>query len=167
TNTLALMSAIKRTNLRRGEDHHEWPRTALFDKIGARSVVLETDAFGNFVITGFDYATARDWARLGQFFLQDGHWQGEQLWPEGWSDVIKTPSSANPEYGGQVWVNLHRDWPALPADAYSFSGWLQQHVVIIPSRSLVIVRLGFSEGEGFDPYFNTLLQKILDAVPSN
>ncbi|MEM8636432.1 MAG: serine hydrolase, partial [Pseudomonadota bacterium] len=106
TNTLALMSAIKRTNLRRGEDHHEWPRTALFDKIGARSVVLETDAFGNFVVTGFDYATARDWARLGQFFLQDGHWQGEQLWPEGWSDVIKTPSSANPEYGGQVWVNL-------------------------------------------------------------
>ncbi|MEO0398880.1 MAG: serine hydrolase [Pseudomonadota bacterium] len=164
TNTLALMSIIKRGVQADGGDHLAWPRERLFDKIGARSFVLEPDAFGNFVITGFDYATARDWARLGQFALQDGVWEGERLWPRGWRKLMAEPSAAYEGYGGQVWLNRAGVFPSVPKDAFMFSGWLSQTVMIIPSRDVVIVRLGFSDAGDFQPYFDDIAARILGAL---
>ncbi|MEM6913241.1 MAG: serine hydrolase [Pseudomonadota bacterium] len=165
TNTLALMSILKNADIP-GKDHHlSWPRTELFDRIGARSFVLEPDAFGNFVITGNDYATARDWARLGLLFLQDGQWGDERLWPDGWLRTISQPSPAQEYYGGQVWLNTKRGYyPNAPADAVMFVGWLNQVVVIIPSRDIVIVRLGFSDRGGFYHYFDELIRQTLAAL---
>ena len=91
----------------RGEEYLTWPQRALFDKIGIRRQVLETDPYGNFLLTGYDYGTARNWARLGLLYLNDGVWHGERLLPEGFVKFVSTPAPAwkDPIYGGMVWVN--------------------------------------------------------------
>ncbi len=61
---------------KRGEEYLTWPQRALFDKIGIRRQVLETDPYGNFLLSGYDYGTARNWARLGMLYLNDGVWNG-------------------------------------------------------------------------------------------
>ena len=92
---------------KRGENILTWPQRALFDRIGIRRQVLETDPYGNFLITGYDYGTARNWARIGMLYLQDGMWQGQRILPEGWATFVSTPAPAwkRPEYGGFFWLN--------------------------------------------------------------
>ena len=101
---------------KRGENFLTWPQRALFDRIGIRRQVLETDPYGNFLITGYDYGTARNWARIGLLYLQDGMWQGQRLLPEGWATFVSTPAPAwkRPEYGGFFWLNRINTWN-LPA----------------------------------------------------
>ena len=78
--------------------------------IDAASFTLEPDASGSIIGSSFVYATARDWARLGQLYLQDGVWNGERLLPEGWTDYVKTPASASDgQYGAQFWLNREGD----------------------------------------------------------
>lgn len=163
-NPLSLMAIIRRKNEEAGENHLTWPQRMLFDKIGARSFVLETDPYGNFIITGYEYANARDWARAGLLYLHDGMVNGERLWPEGWASYVSTPSPANKGYGGLVWLNTTGRWPDVPADAYFFNGYLGERVVIIPSRDMVIVRLGCAYAGDFISYFNEVLAHILGAV---
>lgn len=163
-NTLSLMAIIKKKNEEAGENHLTWPRRMLFDKIGARNFVLEPDTFGNFVITGYDYAPGRDWARLGLLYLHDGMVNGERLWPEGWSTLASTPSPTNERYGYQVWLNSTGRWKDVPTDAYYANGYLGQRTVVIPSRDMVIVRLGLAAEGGFTAYFNEVLGRILAAV---
>ena len=67
---------------KRGEEYLSFPQRALFDKIGIRSMVIETDPYGNFLTQGYDFMSARDWARLGNLYLQDGVWNGERLLPK-------------------------------------------------------------------------------------
>ena len=69
---LSLGKIIRDTVEAQGEDYLTFPQRALFDKIGARSPVLETDAWGNFILSGYDYLSAHDWIRFGQLYLQDG-----------------------------------------------------------------------------------------------
>ena len=137
------------------DDDTRWatlPRDALFKPLGMRSAVMETDAEGNFVGSSFMYATARDWARFGLLYLQDGQWQSEQLLPEGWVDFAREPAPHAPDggYGAHFWLNRgdpdtgERPWPALPPDTYAASGYQGQEVVIVPSADLVVVRLGVS-----------------------
>ena len=130
-----------------GEEYLTWPQRALFDRIGIRRQVMETDTFGNFILTGYDYGTARNWARLGLLYAQDGVWNGERLLPEGYTKVVSTPAPAweEPEYGGQFWVNGTGKY-ALPRDAYYMAGAGEQRVFIVPSRDLVIVRFGHRRG---------------------
>ena len=68
---------------KRGEEYLSFPQRALFDKIGIRSMVLETDPYGNFLAQGYDFMSGRDWARLANLYLQDGVWNGERILPEG------------------------------------------------------------------------------------
>ena len=128
----------------RGEEYLTFPQRALFDRIGIRRQVLETDPYGNFLLNGFDYGTARNWARLGMLYLSDGMWRGERLLPEGWTKLVSTPAPAwkDSTYGGMVWVNARGVWPDLPRDAFAFRGAGLQDVYVIPSRELVIVRMG-------------------------
>ena len=72
---------------KRGEEYLTFPQRALFDRIGIRRQVLETDPYGNFLLTGYDYGTARNWARIGLLYLQDGMWQGERAAARGMGEV--------------------------------------------------------------------------------
>lgn len=134
--------------------YHAFPRKTLFDKIGMRSAILEIDAGGTFVASSFMYATARDWARFGLLYLQDGVWKGERILPSGWVSYSTRPSPTSPQgqYGAHFWTN-GRDVPGgrakplekLPADTFYASGYEGQYIVVVPSRRLVIVRLGLTK----------------------
>jgi CubicO group peptidase (beta-lactamase class C family) len=131
-----------------GAEYLRWPQRALFDRLGMRHMVLETDPYGNFVMTGYDYGTARDWARLGLLYAQDGVWLGERVLPEGWTKLISTPAPAwkKREYGGLFWVNGDKDFPPLPETAYSMVGAGGQRVFVVPEHQLVVVRMGHARG---------------------
>lgn len=144
-----LLGLIARDAIReRGEEYLTWPQKHLFDRIGIRRQVLETDPYGNFLISGYDYGTARNWARLGMLYLNDGVWNGERLLPEGFVKFVSTPAPAWPDsaYGGMVWVNAGGAWPNLPRDAFAFRGAGGQDTYIIPSKDMVIVRMGHFPG---------------------
>ena len=141
---LTLGMIIRDIVRKRGEEYLTFPQRALFDKIGIRRQVLETDPYGNFLLNGYDYGTARNWARLGMLYLNDGVWMGQRLLPEGWTKFVSTPAPAwkDSSYGAMVWVNARGAWPELPRDAFAFRGAGLQDVYVIPSRDLVIVRMG-------------------------
>jgi CubicO group peptidase (beta-lactamase class C family) len=141
---LTLGAIVRRTVEAQGEEYLSWPQRKLFDKIGIRKQIMETDLWGNFILTGFDYGTPRNWARLGQLYLQDGVWNGERILAEGWAEFVNSPAPAweEPEYGGQVWLNRTGKEPILPEDAFWFGGYGLQRVIIVPSLDLVVVRMG-------------------------
>ena len=135
-------------------DYERLPTQLLFDPLGMGTAVMERDASGNLIASSFMYASARDWARLGQLLLDDGVWRGRRIIAEGWRDyMIKpTPGAPDQRYGAGVWLKLPRSAdmgePPMPEDAYYMLGHEQQIVAIVPSRDLVIVRLGLSRSEG-------------------
>jgi CubicO group peptidase (beta-lactamase class C family) len=140
---------VKRAVQARGEEYLTFPQRALFDRIGIRRQMLETDPYGNFLLTGYDYGTARNWARVGLLYLRDGIWQGERILPEGWSTFVSThaPAWRRPEYGGLFWLNGIGTWN-LPAGTYLAAGAGGQNTWIVPSHDLVIVRMGHMRGQG-------------------
>ena len=162
---LTLGRIIRQTVEGRGESYHDFPQRHLFDKIGARNFVLETDTYGNFIMTGYDFGSARDWTRFGLLHLQEGMWEGERILPSGWIDFITAPAPADRSlgYGGLWWLNRGGAMDQVPADAYWAAGHMGQRTLVIPSREMVIVRLGPSAG-GFNPYFNNLVGEILEAL---
>jgi CubicO group peptidase (beta-lactamase class C family) len=136
-------------------DYLAFPHRALFDRIGMPGAAWGTDASGTLVGSSYLFATARDWARLGMFCLADGVWRGERILPEGWMTWATTPTPADPaaEYGAGFWLNRDpadasrtRAYPNLPADFYYANGHQGQMVGVIPSRGLVVVRLGMTWG---------------------
>ncbi len=162
---LTLGKIVRETVEARGDDYHAFPWTGLFDRIGIKNAVLETDAWGNFILTGYDYMSARDWARFGLLHLNDGMWEGQRILPEGWAELVSAPAPAHPSdgYGGLFWLNAGGAYDRMPPDAYWPAGFMGQNTVIIPSRDMVIVRLGPSPG-GFAPYLNKVVGDLLDAV---
>ncbi len=134
-------------------DYLEFPRRALFDPLGMTSAVMETDASGTFVGSSFMYATARDWARFGLLYLHDGVWSGERILPEGWVAFTRAPAPADldRQYGAHFWLRIPEEYRCgsdsgrLPADAFHAVGYEAQFVTVIPSRELVIVRLGITD----------------------
>jgi CubicO group peptidase (beta-lactamase class C family) len=157
---------------KRKQDYHSFPQRALFDKIGIRTMVLDTDPYGNFLTQGYEQGSARDWARLANLYLQDGVWNGERLLPEGYVDFVRTVAPAwqadqRPVYGGGLfWVNGERSFPA-PADAIYMSGVGGQSVLIVPSHQLAVVRLGHYKGAAAG---GRALRKavgiLMDAIPA-
>ncbi len=153
-----------------GEDYLSFPQRALFDKIGIRTMVMETDPFGNFLTQGYEYASARDWARLGNLYLQNGVWNGERILPEGFVEFVSTVAPAwqadgRPNYGGFFWINGNGTFP-IPKDAYYMSGAGGQSTFIIPSHDLVVVRLGHFKGsqKGTES-LKKALALLIQAVP--
>jgi CubicO group peptidase (beta-lactamase class C family) len=164
---LTLNYLVKKAALAKGENYLAFPQRQLFDKLGVRGMVIETDPFGNFLLQGYDFAPARDWARFGLLYLQDGVWQGERLLPEGWADFVRTPAPAwdEPRYGGMFWLNRTGAWD-IPEDAYYMAGAGGQYTIIIPTHDLVVARLGHYKGA--DPgkeALNRALRILIEAVP--
>lgn len=162
---LTLGRIVRQTVEAAGEDYLTFPQRALFDRIGARNFVLETDPFGNFIMTGYDYGSALDWARFGLLHLWDGEWLGQRILPQGWSKFVATPAPADPTkgYGGLFWLNRGGALDRVPADAYWASGFMGQTTMIIPSHDMVVVRLGPSPG-GYNDYLNEMVGKILESI---
>lgn len=139
-----------------GGDALSLPRRQLFAPLGMRSAVIEADARGTLVGSSYMYATAQDWARFGQFLLQDGVWEGRRLLPPGYVAMMgRVAPASKGQYGqGQVWrwgpggagpENQDPDARfALPSDTYWMEGHDGQSVAIVPSRQLVVVRLGLT-----------------------
>lgn len=157
---------------KRGEDYLTFPQRALFDRIGIRSAVLETDASGNFLTQGYDLMSGRDWARLGNLYLQDGVWNGERILPQGYVKFASTLAPAwvadgRPIYGGFFWINGDKGQPALPPDAYFMAGAGGQYTIIVPSHDLVVVRLGRYAGSRVGGVsLGRSLGLLMEAVPA-
>ena len=162
---LTLGRIVRETVEARGEEYLTFPRRALFDKIGARNYVLETDPYGNFIMTGYDYGSGRDWARFGLLHLWDGEWNGERILPKGWSEVVSTPAPGDPTlgYGGLFWLNRGGRYDRIPEDAYWAAGFMGQTTMIIPSMDMVVVRLGPS-ARGFNGYINRAVGEIVESL---
>jgi CubicO group peptidase (beta-lactamase class C family) len=146
-------------------------RANLFDKLGMRSAVMEPDASGSFVGSSYMFATPHDWARFGLLLLNDGVWEGERILPEGWVKYSTTPTPPAPmgEYGAQIWLNAgekgnpgNRTYPSLPADMFYLSGFNDQVVAVIPSRGVVIVRMGVTH-DGSWPQ-ERFIGQVLDCI---
>lgn len=150
----------------RGEDYLEFPQRALYDKIGVRNAVHEVAMWGHFLFPGFNYLTARDWARFGLTYLQEGSIAGNEVFPEWWVDVVTEPAAGldddDPSYGGLFWLNqdeaLHEN---VPEDTYMASGAQDNWCIIVPSFDVVIVRLGREAEYGRGEF----IQRILEAFP--
>ena len=153
-----------------GSNYHAFPQRRLFDKVGVRTMVMETDPYGNFLTQGYEFASGRDWVRLGNLYLQDGMWNGERILPEGYAKFVSTlapgwKADNNPVYGGFFWLNGAEEFP-IPKEAYYMAGAGGQYTFIIPSHDLVVTRLGHFKGS--DPgevAFKKALAYLMKAVP--
>jgi CubicO group peptidase (beta-lactamase class C family) len=140
------------------------------------TATIEADEQGTLVGSSYMYASARDWARYAQFLMQGGEWHGARLLPAGYVAGMVTPVAASQgQYGhGQVWLWGSDPDPAkpgvdpdeaygIPPDVFWLSGHDGQHIAIIPSRELVVVRLGLtphSTGYSIQPLVQALLRKL-------
>ena len=155
----------------RGQDYHSFPQHDLFDKIGIRDGLIETDPQGNFLGQGLAFMPARDWARLGNLYLEDGVWDGERILPEGYVEYASTlaptwVSDGRLQYGGAFfWVNGQGS-QGLPESAFSMRGAGGQSTTIIPTHDLVVVRLGKYTGSGpGGRALNQAFELLMEAVP--
>ena len=144
------------------QDAYDFYQKELFFRLGIRSAFIEFDESGQFVGGAYGHMTARDWLRMGQFYLQRGEWNGEQILSEQWVDYVTTMSATNPEYGAQFWLNTDGEYFEgydIPEDTYLFAGHQGQVVVIIPSRDLVLVRTGV-----YSSLDSTIVAEVLEEV---
>ncbi|WP_414900289.1 serine hydrolase domain-containing protein [Sphingomonas flavalba] len=116
----------------------------LFRRLGMTRTVAETDWQGNFILSSQVWTTARDLARFGLLYAQDGMWQGERVLPAGWTAYVRNPAGPQPAegagYGATFW--LFGEAQGLPAGSYAAQGNRGQYVMIVPDRNTVVVRLG-------------------------
>ena len=163
--TANIVSGIIRHSFPDEVTYHNFPYKELFGPVDMRSMILEPDASGTFVGSSYSFATARDWARFGMLYLNDGVWMGNRILPEGWVKYTTTPAKGSDgAYGAFFWLNKNKTLPDVPEDAYFCDGFKGQRVFIIPSKDLVIVRLGFSS-KGLD--FNKFVSSVIGTLPAD
>jgi CubicO group peptidase (beta-lactamase class C family) len=157
TNMLSRM--VKRALGDDQQRYYEFPQKELFNPLGMTSAVLEPDESGTFVMSSYMYATARDWARFGALYLNDGIWRGRRILDSKWikDSVTPVPAAKKGQYGYHWWLNhgigdmgCNRGWASLPNDIFSAEGHNGQLVAVIPSYCLLVVRLGMSGFSCFD-----------------
>ncbi|RTY88224.1 serine hydrolase domain-containing protein [Flavobacterium sp. RSP15] len=164
--TTNLLSGILRKQFKTHQEYLDFWYSALIDKIGMYSMVIETDMAGNYVGSSYGWATTRDWSKFGLLYLHKGKWNGEQIFNESWAKYTATPTNtSNGRYGGHFWLNASGHFPDVPRDMYYCSGFQGQMVAIIPSLDLVIVRMGLKEDPDF--YFNGMLSEIVESFKKN
>jgi CubicO group peptidase (beta-lactamase class C family) len=168
-NTLITSSIVRDAVGGRAEDVRRFAATRLFDPVGMRHVAMDFDHAGTPVGSTRFYASARDWARFGQLYLDDGVVNGKRILPQGWV-AYSTRPTLDSDYGAGFWVNAgnaedaqERIKAGMPADSFYASGNFGQRIVVIPSQHLVIVRFGVTQGyPGLD--IHGLLQLVSDVI---
>lgn len=171
-NTLILSRIVENAVGGREQDVLNFVRAELFWKLGMQTAILETDETGTPVGSQGMLASARDWARLGQLYLDDGLVRGARLLPERWVAYSTSPTLGS-TYGAGLWTNRSGDQSpqaritraGMPSDAFYASGNLGQRIYILPAQHLVIVRLGVTHmvGNGLSDDMR-LLGQILSAT---
>lgn len=163
--TTNLLSGFIRDQFGSHEAYLDFWYTQLIDKIGMHSMTLEPDLAGNYVGSSYSWATARDWAKFGLLYLHKGNWNGEQVLNESWVNYTVQPVvGSDGQYGAHFWLNAGGIYPDVPRDLFSANGFQGQHVFIIPSEDLVVVRFGLVEHPDFD--INLFLKQVIEAVNS-
>lgn len=151
---------------------HAFARDELFGPLGMSSARVERDPEGTMVLSSFGYATARDWARFGLLYLNDGVVGGRRILPEGWVaySTTPTPKASKGRYGAQIWLNYgdakdpeQRWMPKLTPRIYAFRGFEGQYVIVDPTQEMVVVRLGCDRRRGFK--IQDFLLKVQEALP--
>lgn len=155
-NTLILSRIIRDSVGGNARDVTGFAQRELFGPLGMTSARIDFDATGTPVGSMYIYATARDWARFGALYLNDGMAAGRRILPAGWADYSAAPT-LNTDYGAGFWTNRggHGDGKdrvegGMPRDSFYASGNFGQRILIAPSENLVVVRLGQSHGPGQD-----------------
>jgi len=144
------------------QDAYDFYEQRLFHAIDITSAIIEFDATGHFVGGAYGYMTARDWARIGQLYLQKGQWKDTRVLSEDWVAFATSPSPVADYYGAQLWLNTNgQRWQNVPYDAYAMVGHQGQRVVVIPSRKLVVVRTGVTEDRQLQ---NQVMARLLEGV---
>lgn len=143
----------------------EYLQARLFEPLGMTSVVPEFDASGTLIGGSLIHATARDFARFGEFLRTKGSHRGAQLIPRQWVEAMVTPSPRSPHYGFQTWLNRPvEDSPLFPSRAphslFAMIGHMGQYVLVSPSQRLTVVRLGHSDA----PQRDALVPRLADLV---
>ncbi|MCI9875405.1 serine hydrolase domain-containing protein [Pseudomonas atacamensis] len=155
------------------ERYADYPWTALFEPLGIRHAVWESDASGTFVASSYAYLTARDLARVGLLMARGGRWNDRQLLPEDWVAFNLKPFAVYKAQqdeavpGGHWWLNRPVDgapspWPDAPPDTFAALGHWGQALYVMPSEKLVIVRYGDDRDGSYK--HNELLKRVLQAV---
>ena len=171
--TANLLAAVARGRFASDAEYWAYPRKALFDPIGAKTAVLETDSAGNWVGSSYLWASVGDWARLGQLMLRDGQWGEQQVLPAGWLKRASTQASAEGDgrgYGAMSWLFGNpqagecKAQAGVPSDTVVMAGHWGQIVAVVPSRDAVVVRLGWTFKHG---QFNEcqFIADVLSALP--
>jgi CubicO group peptidase (beta-lactamase class C family) len=150
----------------------EYARGRLFEPLGMSSAFPEFDRNGTMLGGSMIHATARDWAKFGEFLRNNGSVRAAQLLPTSWTRFMKTPSPTDASYGGHLWLNRRRETARdqvlfpdkAPSDVFAALGHLGQFVVVSPQHRLTIVRLGHTPDDKLDP-INDQLAKLIAIFP--
>lgn len=162
--TTNLLSDLVRQTVKDDQAYRGLVRDSLFHLIGMHSAQIESDQSGTLVGSSYGWATARDWARFGQLYLQDGRWDDYAVLPTGWVDFSRERAvGSEGVYGAQVWLPDPTELSDVPEDLFMFRGYQDQRIVIIPSRKIVMVRLGVNEDKTFP--LNKFIHEVLAALP--
>ena len=154
-----ILAAVVKAQFATDDEYVAYARSSLFEPLGLTTATLSTDASGTWVGSSYLWASTADWARLGQLMLDDGRWNGQQLYPAGWWKLAGTPAVPTGEghgYGAQTWIPGAADGgecaatPGYPKDALLMEGHYGQVVAMVPSKRAVVVRLGWSVIPDFD-----------------
>jgi CubicO group peptidase (beta-lactamase class C family) len=151
----------------------EYARGRLFDPLGMVSITPEFDRNGTMLGGSMMHATARDWAKLGEFLRNNGSVRSAQLLPTSWTRFMHTSSPNDAAYGGHIWLNKKRPagrdqvlFPDKgPGDVYSMLGHLGQFVLVSPGNDLTVVRLGKTQDKDLGGV-NAQLAKVVDMFPA-
>lgn len=150
----------------------EYARGRLFEPLGMTSVIPEFDRNGTMLGGSMIHATARDWAKFGEFLRNNGSVRSAQLLPTSWVRFMRTSSANDASYGGHLWLNKRRPkgrnqnlFPdKAPSDVFAALGHLGQFVVVSPQNKLTIVRLGKTQDDQRDP-IDDQLAKVIALFP--
>ncbi len=161
-----LLSGIIRNRINNDANYHNFIYTKLFYPTGMLHTKVETDGNGLFVASSYCYGATRDWARFGMLFLNNGVFAGDTILSKKWIDFMKTPAKAsNGSYAGTFWLKESHPERALkdvPDDVFFADGFLGQRVYVIPSKKLVVVRMGY----GLSNFnMNNFLRGIIQTLP--
>jgi len=147
-------------------ENYRFVQHNLFRPLGMATAILEPDESGTFIGSSFMLASARDWAKFGQLYLNRGTVGEQRLFAEKWIDYVvrHTGPAEGTGYGAGFWINRNNKGvinTRLPEDTFYASGFQGQYIYVVPSKDLVVVRLGASYG---GTGINRLVEKIIEAM---
>ena len=159
-----ILSGIIRNTIGDDTEYYAFPYEKLFHRIGMLHTLFETDGAGTFVGSSYCYASARDLARFGLLYMNDGIFAGDTIFQQGWVDYSTEPAPGSQgQYGAQIWLQKKEGkYPEISEDMFLIDGFQGQRVFVIPSKKLVVVRMGYSM-KNFD--MNDFLMDIISTLP--